>query len=347
MKILISSLALLLCAMPAAFGQAGTAYVNLLRQVQIDFDLPSDQWVKWDVQVPDDGQQLSPLAIDPGGARFELWTLLDDVQLSSHLLDSKYVSTYTPVAELVVYTEDPYKVIPRTRADRPFDVVIQTNGLSADENAPEAAKTVHVMRHVQSYGVDGNTDTIDRDQATLLQQVYLTENKTHHFSFPINAIPAEDRTRVRGEERFSVYTIDDYQAPASQLASMYVQVWPMARGAISGISNNQLVRFDTPKVTVTLEDLYPDSRTYAQLYPGAPALGTEGRVIPGSGLVIYEAVPHNRTLVLENWDTMIDQDGQWTIEVLTATPFGVDRLAHVTFNVNRSIEVQGTVTTME
>jgi hypothetical protein len=113
------------------------------------------------------------------------------------------------------------------------------------------------------------------------------------------------------------------------------------------LTNGQLVRFDTPKVTVTLEDLYPDSRTYAQLYPGAPTLGTEGRVIPGSGLVIYEAVPHNRTLVLENWDTMIDQDGQWTIEVLTVTPFGIDRLAYVTFNIDRSIEVQGTVTTLD
>jgi hypothetical protein len=345
MKTFLNFISTLLCTVAFSAGQDATPYINQLAQVQIDPKLPESEWPRWYAQIPDEGERESLLAIDPGGARFELWTIFEDANLTRHLLDTKYVSTYTPVADLMIVTEDPYKEIPRTRADRPFDVYIQPNGLRNDAEAPDAAKRVHVMRHVQSYGEDGNADSIDRTQAQLVQEVYLTENTTHHYTFPINAIPAADRTKVRGEECFSVYTIDDYQAEPSQLARMYVQVWPIARGAITGLTNGQLVRFDTPNVTVTLEDLYPDSSTYVQLYSGAPTLGTEGREIVGR--TFNEAVPQDLTLVLNKWDTMIDQDGQWTIEVLTKTPFGIDRLAYVTFNVDRSIEVQGTVTTLD
>ena len=323
-----------------ALGQAGATYTNFLRQVQ----LPTE--VRWDVQVPDEGEELSPLAIDPGGARFELWTIID-APLQSHLLDEKYVSTYTPVAEVVIVSEDPYEALPRTRADRPFDVLIQTDGLRNDEDAPEAAKAVRLMRHVQTYGEGGTGDNIDRSQATLLQQVYLVDNAVHHFSFPINSVPGADRTKVRGEERFSVYTLDDYQAPSSQIASMFMQVWPVANGSITGLEAGTTLRFNTPQITIEMQDLYPDSRTYVQLYPGAPSLGTKGTTVPGSALVVYDSIPHDRTLVLDKWDTMIDKDGQWTMEVLTATPFGIDRLDYVSFTVNRSIEVQGSVTTID
>ncbi|MFU8894399.1 MAG: hypothetical protein ACNA8L_12315 [Luteolibacter sp.] len=346
MKSLLFTLVGLSLGATTAFGET---FTNILRQVQ----LPNEErpeYVVWDVPVPEEGEQLSQLAIDPGGARFELWTILNN-PFTEFLLDSKYVSTYTPVAEVVIVSEDPYKVIPRTRADRPFDVLIETNGLRSEADAPEASKSVRLRRHVQSYGIDGTGEGIDRSpetgQASLLQEVFLTDNQIHHFSFPVTAVPGEDRTKVRGEERFSVFTIADYQAPSSQIASMFVQVWPVANASISGMSDGESLRFSTPQLTFTYEDLYPDSRTYAQLYPGAPALGTEGKVIPGSAIVIYDSVPHDRTLVLDRWDTMIDQDGQWTLELLTATPFGIDRLAYVTFNINRSIEVQGSVTTSE
>lgn len=40
-------------------------------------------------------------------------------------------------------------------------------------------------------------------------------------------------------------------------------------------------------------------------------------------------------------------DGVWTMELLTSTPFGIDRLAHVTFTVDRTISVNGSVTTID
>jgi hypothetical protein len=335
---------ILLAATGAAPGQAGLDYTNFVRQVQ----LPSG--VKWDVTVLPEGEQLSPLAIDPGGARFELWTVRAD-PLTVYLLDTKYVGTYVPMAEARITTEDPntYNAIPRTRADRPFIVDITTSGLRPleDEDAPDAAKSVKLLRHVQSYGVGGTGVGIDRNQAQLIDQRTLTSNATFRLSYAINSIPGADRTKIRGEERFSVFSLEDYQAPSSQLASMFVQIWPVADGNVTGIASNQIVRFKMPQITITLNDLYPDSRTYAQVYSGNPQLGVQGTVVPGSAVVVYDAVPHNRVLVVNDWDAAIGDDGRWTLEVLTVTPFGTDRLAYVSFDVDRTMDVNGTITTID
>lgn len=343
MKTLISTIALTFaCSIASLLGQAGDYYTNILRQVQ----LPTG--VLWDVSVLPLGEELSPLAIDPGGARFELWTIKSDPR-TVYLLDTRYVGTYVPVAEVNIITEDPYMYtgVPRTRADRPFIVDVITNGLRTEEGAPEASKSVKLLRHVQSYGIDGTGENLNRDQAILLNQVTLVNNATHRLSYAVTSIPGADRSKVRGEERFSVFSQPDYQAPSSQLASKHVQIWPVADGNITGIAQDQLIRFKLPQITLTYNDLYPDSRIYAQVYKGEARLGVEGVVVPGSGKVFYESVPQDKVLVVDNWDAAIDSDGRWTLEMLTATPFGIDRLDHVTFNVDRTIEVNGNFVTIE
>lgn len=341
LAVYISSL-LALFSFSSQAQQVGDGFTNWIRQVQ----LPTG--VIWDVSVSGTGERLSPLAINPGGARFEMWTIRNS-PLSVYLLDTKYVGTYIPMANVIITTEDAntYNAIPRTRADRPFIVDVQVNGLLSDINAPTPSKSVKLLRHVQSYGTNGNAETINRANATLIDQRTLVNNATHRLSYAINSIPNANRTKVRGEERFSVFSQADYQAPESQLASLYVQIWPVADGSISGISHKQVIRFDAPTITFTLNDLYPDSRTYAQVYKGEPALGTQGTVVPGSALIVYDAVPQNRVLTVNNWDTTLTSDGNWTIEVLTATPFGIDRLAYVTFVVDRTIELKGSISTIE
>lgn len=330
-------------AMAPAHGQTTSSYfTNFVRQVQ----LPTG--VLWDVSVAPAGEALSPLAIDPGGARFELWTVQSD-PLTVYLLDTRYVGTYVPMANVIIRTEDPYTytAIPRTRADRPFQVDIEVSGLRSEVDAPVASKSVKLLRHVQSYGVDGTGGNLDRTQAILYDQKSLVNNAIHRLSYTITSVPSSDLSKVRGEERFSVFSLADYQAPESQLASMFVQIWPVADGNISGISGNEQIRFKAPPLTITLNDLYPDSRTYAQVYKGNVQSGVEGTVVPGSALIIYDAVPHSRELSLDNWDAVIDSDGRWTVELLTVTPFGIDRLDHVSFDVDRTIEMNGTFTTIE
>lgn len=315
---------------------------NFIRQIQLPYE---PDRITRDIYVEQSGEQLSPLAINPNGANFELHTV-KATPLTSYLLDTKYVGSYVPLATVNIITEDPYKVIPRTRADRPFQVEIQMSGLRNTPSDPEASKRVELLRHVQSYGT-GDGTAINRSQASLLSQSFITNNGKQTLSYGLTSIPGADRSKVRGEERFSIFSIPDYQAPASQLASLFVQVWPVADGKISGITSGETIKFSAPDITLAINDIYPDSEVYAQVYEGNQQLGKTGSILPGSALVIKETVPQNRILTVSGWDFALTSDGVWTMELLTETPFGVDRLDWISFSVDRTISVNGSVTTIE
>lgn len=345
MKTLVRCIITASLACGSGFAVETITYANYIRQWQ----MPSD--VTWDASsaVTANGTRLSALAINPGGARFDLWTMKSSslTGLTEYLLASSYVGTYVPIATVVVRSEDGSSAVPRTRADRPFYVDVTISGLRSGATDPEPSKRVKFLRHVQSYGAGGTGVGIDRTQATLLTQSSITTNGLQNLTYLVNSIPGANRAKVRGEERFSVFSLEDYQAPESQLASQYIQVWPVADGTISGIAQNQLVRFSLPPVTLTLNDLYPNSTTYAQVYKGNPVLGTTGTIVPGSGLVISDSIPQSRVLSLMNYDSVFTSDGKWTMELLTKTPFGIDRLAYITFDLDRTIEMNGTFTTIE
>ncbi|MEO0018606.1 MAG: hypothetical protein RLZZ522_1889, partial [Verrucomicrobiota bacterium] len=167
------------------------------------------------------------------------------------------------------------------------------------------------------------------------------------LTYALTSVPGPNLAKLRGEERFSVFSLEDYQAPENQIASQFIQIWPVADGAIGGLTQNQLVRFTFPQVTLTMNDLYPSSTTYAQVYQGNAQLGRTGTIVPGSALTLQESVPQNRTLTLKDFEDIFTADGRWTMELVTVTPFGIDRLAYVSFDVNRTLRVKGNCTTVE
>lgn len=314
-------------------------YTSFIRQVHMTTG------VQWDFSVAENGTQLAPFPIILGGSRFELWALRSN-PLTSYLLDTRYVNTYVPTAEIAIRSEDPYSVIPRTRADRPFWVDVEVDGLLNGADDPAASKEVTLTHHVQSYGT-GDGIGIDRSLATLVESAATVSNGSFTLTYAINQIPGADLTKVRGEERLSVFSIADYQAPASQLASKFIQIWPVADGTVNGIIPNQTFKGKMPNLTVALNDLYPSSRTFAQVYEGGRRDGVQGVIVPGSALIINHTVPQTRVLNISDWDDVFDADGRWTIEVLTLTPFGIDRLASVTFDLDRTIRVNGSVSSVE
>lgn len=331
---------LLAACLFSGFQASAQSYTNFIRQVQF----PSG--IQRDASVDSFGEQLSSLAIDPGGARFELWTVLSS-PLTSYLLSSSYVGTYIPLATVQITSEDTSSEIPRTRADRPFYVNLTLTGLLSGATDPLPSKSVKFLHHVQSYGAGGTGVGIDRTQATLLTQSSIATNGTQNLTFSINSVPGSDRAKVRGEERFAIFSLADYQAPESQLAAQFIQIWPVADGAIAGITSNQLIRYALPQLTLTLNDLYPNSTTYAQVYKGTAVLGTAGTIVPGSALVINDSVPQSRVLTVSKYDAVFDADGIWTLELLTRTPFGLDRLAYVTFTLDRTLKSNAAITTIE
>lgn len=327
-----------LLALPAA-GFEG--FTNFIRQVQVGAG------IEWDVQVEETGAQLSPLAINPGGARFEVWTVRNS-PLAEYLLDHKLVSEYTPQGLVMILSEDPYQVIPRTRADRPFWVYVEVGGLLADvPEAPDAAKRVRLERYTQTYPDDGDMTGFDRSQAVLTASAFADKNGVYQFSYAMTSVPGSNLTQVAGEETFVVKSLADYQMPAAQLASKMIQIWPVATGEIVGLANGDKIEFSMPPFELHLTELYPDSRTYAQVYKGGPSLGVEGTVVPGSVVTLADSVPQDRVLQIRNWDKALKEDGVWTLELLHETPFGLERLDYVTFSIDRTMEVHGSVTTIE
>ena len=330
---------------PWAAAQTIITYTNFIRQVQQPSGIIYDMSV---ASVSPTGGTLSALAIEPGGARYELWTVASTTPVTNYLLATTYVSTYVPGATVAIRTGDTtYLTIPRTRCDQPFWVDVTITGLLTGATNPAASESVNLLHYVQSYGVGGTGVGIDRTQATLLTTASITTNGLQTLSYTLTAVPGTPLTKIRGEERFSVFSLADYQAPSTQLASQFVQIWPVTDGSITGITAGQTIRTAMPQVTFTLNDLYPSSRSYAQVYKGSPVLGTTGTLVPGSNLVISDTIPSSRVLLASNYDSIFDSDGVWTMELLTVTPFGTDRLAYVTFTLDRTIEVNGTVTTDE
>lgn len=332
-------LALGLLASPQAWSQAAN-FTNFIRQVQYPTGLV------WDMSVAQAGEALSALPIDPGGARFELWTVYN-VGPTSYLLSSSYVGTYIPVATLGITSGDTTSQVIRTRADQPFTLNLNVQGLRSGLTDPLPSKSVDFFWHVQSYGEGGTGENLDRNQATLVANSSIGANGEQTLQFALTSVPGANRAKVRGEERFTIYSLADYQAPASQLAGQTIQIWPVADGSINGLTSGQLVRYKVPQLTLTLNDLYPFSTTYAQAYAGPAQLGVTGTILPGSALVVDESVPQNRVLVVDDYAQALGADGVWTIELLTQTPFGIDRLAYVTFNLDRTMKVNSGLTTQE
>jgi hypothetical protein len=331
--------AALSCLLSADSARAQT-FTNFIRQTQY----PTE--VVWDATVAASGTQQSALAVDPGGARFELWTV-KSAPLTSYLLDTKYVGSYVPLAWTFVFTEDPYDSIPRTRADRPFWIYTFVSGLLSGATDPLPSKSVNFTRHVQAYGAGGTGIGINRSLATLHTQGSINVNGWQTLYYALNSIPGADRAKVRGEERFTISSLADYQAPASQLASLYVQIWPVASGFFSGLSSGMIIKGAMPTITATINDIYPDSRIFAKVYPGASDLAATGDIVGGSALIIYDSVPQSRTLSLNDWDGVLTGDGQWTVDLMSTTPFGTERLDSVTFTLDRAIKVKGSVTTID
>jgi hypothetical protein len=317
----------------------GINYTNFIRQVQY----PTG--VQWDATVASAGQQLSALRIDPGGARFELWTVKAS-PFASYSLDNTFVGTYIPIANVVVRSEDTASSVLRTRADRPFFVDVTISGLRSGTEDPAASKSVNFYHHAQAYGDSGTEVGIDRSLATLISQSSINVNGTTTTTY-FNSIPSTDplHKKVRGEEKFSVYSLADYQAPASVIASQTIQIWPTEEGEILGITENQVIKGSMPDVSLEFVDLYPGSTTSAQLYSGEQEAGKTGSVIT-SWTNTYPSSQNKSIPSLSNLDSLVTSDGKWTLELITETPFGIKVLDHVTFTkVSLSVIINASITT--
>lgn len=284
-----------------------------------------------------------------GSSVFRLWTirLSDNVE---YLLDEKTVSSYHPQATVKITTGDPYALIPRTRVDQPFSIEYEVSGLVTDDpSVQDAAKSVVFDHRITQYAAGASEvaagahyDTHEHDP--------VTENSTHRINNVLTQIQAADLTRARGEEIITIYANPDFGVGegATMLASKRIQIWPIARGTVSGIDTT-LEYTKIPEVSVSLTDLYPNSTTYLRVYGGPPAAAPTNPVNINTSYVIVDDVkPVNRSYNVSSINERILLDGKYTVELIHETPFGADLLDQIyPLQVKRAIKVNGNINSSE
>jgi hypothetical protein len=303
------------------------------------------------------------------------------------LLDQKFIGQYVATAEIEITSVDPY-VPTRTRANESYSVKVtssnqQWTSAHLSGTAPEISwdpLNVVLSATYEKQEVDGSIissgiiDLDTTDEAVNSTTLALVAGNEQEFTYsytgtnipadddPVEAtVPRASDTYLMGKEKFVVLAesdVDNNGDPIHrQVGSSSIQIWPRAQGKIAGLVQGDRITRSMPDVNIYLYDLYPNSTSYATIYQGEANL--EGNLIPV--YTSFKLGPYNRAepigtsnspaeIPVTNWDKYITDDGFYTLEVSTITPFNngnPERILAVTFYVDRKIEVVGSTTSSE
>ncbi len=329
-----SAIFLAVLGLQAPLAASSENFTNFVRQYQ------QGSGVYWDMQnVAPAGSAASLHPLDESGALFQLWTIEKNTG-KDYLLDQKTVGAYMPKADIKVITQDPYEKYPRTRSDQPFSVHITVSDLvTGTAGVPQAASSVLAEHHLAPYA-KGQT-SIPASIAisgTPVGSGYLTENRLYTFDFQQSMLQAPDTKKPIGEEHFVVHALSDGSFAQTQIAAGFVQVWPVATGAIGGIKHGERISFHPPPLTLVLKDLYPGS--YTRLRATRPGSDYETTFERSEFLLAEEPTSTDKIIILTDYGHVFPEDGTYLLELITTTPFGTDVLSAVTVPVDRTLQVR-------
>jgi hypothetical protein len=264
------------------------------------------------------------------------------------LVDEITVGSHLPAATLKLRSEDSYNP-PRTRADRPFAMDLSIRKLAEPADPLGGVSKATLQRDFKFYHPDLHVPYPNgAGQGSYDEMFEFTKNGD--FSDPeiYQLLPAESPTKACGEETFTVRVPLGANGREAAIATSTIQIWPVCDAVIENLEAGKRYTGVPPQARVVCNDLYPDSVTYAQIYKGQPKLGTSGQIIGSSVVSFNTYAPQDAVVPLIVNESDIKEDGTYTIEVLTSTPFDErrpERVAYVTFDIDRTIKVNGTLTT--
>lgn len=315
--------------------------------------------------VGNGGTYTAPVRVNETGSLYELFARGTAWDNNIYLLDTELIGTYNPQVAISITTEDDYvrgdptsgNFVKRTRADRPFTVQIEVDGL-VDSSTSTAERSVYLA--VQGRNAVAQTYSL-LDQPQYLMEDANLENGSYTLGPLYHQLTSPTLSSGNGEQSFTIVRYASFMVPDTILAQPKVEVWPVATASIGNIAANQVFIDRIPTVVITLENLYPDSYTYVQFYQGSQELGTVGTVVGntqrrfGTHYNPHQSgestnVPQNLSISIEDLSNYASDDGIYTLEVITRTPFfgrAAERLAHVTFEVDRVITSRGQISTKE
>ncbi len=328
--------------MSATWGQCA----DFIRQIQV----VNGSTVIYDIPIANDNGTVNSQPISSATATFQLYANVAAANNTTKLvkLDEKATGTYMPTVTLQATSEDPF-VPARTRADRPYGMKLKVEGMQTDASAPDYAKTVRMNRSYALY--DAATYQANGTAGEYADAFSFYQNGEYQ-SAVTQRLPVASPTKAVGEESFTVYTRTSSGAIQSQLAKATIKIWPVATAEITGIEQNQLFTSAPKNATLMVKDIYPGAKIYAHIYKGTELLGTVGKILPSTAVAYSDTVqvPQNQALVIGDLESFVSTDGDYTIEMLTITPFNngaPERLAYVTFKLKRAMAVRAMMGTME
>jgi hypothetical protein len=265
--------------------------------------------VIWDMPA------ASAAPLGRSAALVELWSI-DAARAEDRLVDQKLFSPYLPKANLRIKTLDPHGKLPCTRVDQPFTVEIEMSDLLTGADFPLSASTVLLERELVCDPEKPASDSSHR--------AYLSANGKTVLRFAASALTAADPTKASGVERFSIHAISDGSLTHTRLASGSVQVWPVASGAIRGISHGDKLDGEAPRIELQLHDLYPRSNTYLLLYEGTQINGNKG--VPVKAFPMDGETSESHVLRVNSLRSKLQQNGTYTLALVSDTVFGRELL---------------------
>ena len=315
---------------------------------------------------PTGGDFTAALPVSEQGSLFELFARGTAWDNNIYLLDSKLIRAYSPEITVTLSSEDPYvrgdptstNYVRRTRADRPFSLVYKVKGLIPG-STNDAERSMYFGSHIRPFDLESYSAPADLAPTVLAEAEIL--NGEQNLSPLYHELPCASLILGCGEH---IYTFIRHAAdgvPDTILAQPKIEVWPVAKGVIENITSGQVFIDRIPSIVVRLQHLYPDSRTYVQIYSGSAVLGREGTLINGTERKFgsfYNTdvegeptnVPQTLSFGMDDLSNYAACDGTYTLEVVTETPFfnrAPERLAYVTFEVDRTISSRGQLSTAE
>jgi hypothetical protein len=320
----------------------------------------------YDMPVASEGTSNygSPLPVTTTGAKFELFARGTAWDNKIYLLDSKIIRAYVPTAVVTIISEDSYvrgdpasgTYVKRTRVDRPFSVSVNVAGLVSSSSVL-AERSVYFSVKGRNY----NASYSGLNQSQYLLHEYNLGNGNLAPGAVYHELTPGGPTLACGEQTYTVVRYASDGIADTTVAEPKIEVWPLASASIQKITSGEVFNDRLPPIPLTLTNLYPDSRTYAQIYAGPAVLGTQGAIIGGTDRrygKFYNPdqaeepanVPQNLSLTIEDLSQYAAADGIYTLEVITHTPFfnrEPERLLTVTFEVDRVITSRGQISTTE
>ena len=344
---------------------AGTTILPAQSAFVRQTDLATGQIYDTAIAATSGGGYTAPVRVNESGSQYQLFASGTAWDTNIYLLDTKIIGAYNPVGSVAITTEDSYvrgdpttgTYVRRTRADRPFSADIAVSGLLSN-----SASTAQNRVNFSIMGTNYNQTSYSGLGQTPYQ-IYASDipNGSIHLGPSLHQLTSPTISTGCGSQTYTIMRYAGYGVPNTALVSPSVEIWPVATAAATVLTSGSVFIDRIPTVALTLSHLYPDSRTYAQIYSGPAVLGTAGTLITGTERLIglyYNSnqvavptnVPQDYTISIANLSTYAATDGTYTFEVITQTPFfgrTGERLLSITFQVDRVISSRAQISSAE